>query len=114
MLAVRAGRLKNYKVLQKEGCAACVIMASEGYPTSYQKGFELSIPDALWPDVYVAGAAEKDGKLVTNGGRVLGVTARGETLREAVAAAYEKVEQIHFDNAFWRRDIGHRALELEE
>ena len=113
MLAVRAGRLKNYKALRKEGAAACVIMASEGYPTSYRKGFELTIPEALWPDVYVAGAALKDGKLVTNGGRVLGVTARGETLREAVDAAYAKVEQIHFENAFWRRDIGHRALELE-
>jgi phosphoribosylamine--glycine ligase len=114
MLAVRAGRLKNYKALQKEGCAACVVMASEGYPTSYKKGFELTIPESLWPDVYVAGAAVKDGKLVTNGGRVLGVTARAETLREALAKAYEKVEQIHFENAFWRRDIGHRALEPEE
>ena len=114
MLAVRAGRLKNYKTLQKEGCAACVVMASEGYPTSYKKGFELTIPESLWPDVYVAGAAVKDGKLVTNGGRVLGVTARAETLREALAKAYEKVEQINFENAFWRRDIGHRALEPEE
>ncbi len=114
MLAVRAGRLKNYKALQKEGSAACVVMASEGYPTSYKKGFELTIPESLWPDVYVAGAAVKDGKLVTNGGRVLGVTARAETLREALAKAYEKVEQIHFENAFWRRDIGHRALEPEE
>ena len=113
MLAVRAGRLKNYRALQREGAAACVIMASEGYPTSYRKGFELTIPESLRPDVYVAGAALKDGKLVTNGGRVLGVTARGETLREAVDAAYAKVEQIHFENAFWRRDIGHRALELE-
>ena len=114
MLAVRAGRLKNYKALQKEGCAACVVMASEGYPTSYKKGFELTIPESLWPDVYVAGAAIKDGKLVTNGGRVLGVIARAETLQEALAKAYEKVEQIHFENAFWRRDIGHRALELED
>ena len=113
MLAVRAGRLKNYRALQREGAAACVIMASEGYPTSYRKGFELTIPEALRPDVYVAGAALKDGKLVTNGGRVLGVTGRGETLREAVDAAYAKVKQIHFENAFWRRDIGHRALELE-
>ena len=114
MLAVRAGRLKDYRVRNREGAAACVVMASEGYPTAYKKGFEITIPEALREDVYVAGAALKDGKLVTNGGRVLGVTARGQNIREALAKAYEKVEQIHFENAFWRHDIGHRALELEE
>ena len=90
--------------------ACCVIMASAGYPQSYEKGFEITIPAAVAEGVYVAGAAIKDGKLVNSGGRVLGVTAVADTLQNAITAAYGKVDVIHFDNAFCRRDIGQRAL----
>ena len=90
--------------------ACCVIMASAGYPQSYEKGYEITIPEAVADSVYVAGAALKDGKLVNNGGRVLGVTSVADTLQDAIAASYAKVDTIHFDNAFCRRDIGQRAL----
>ena len=72
----------------------------------------LTIPEDLLDRVYVAGAALKDGVLVTNGGRVLGVTAAAADLKTALREAYAAVERIHFDNAFYRKDIGHRALEL--
>ena len=90
--------------------ACCVIMASAGYPQSYEKGYEITIPAAVADSVYVAGAALKDGKLTNNGGRVLGVTSVADTLQDAIAASYAKVDTIHFDNAFCRRDIGQRAL----
>ena len=83
-------------------------------PLAYEKGFELTIPDEINENVYVAGAVQKDGKLLTNGGRVLGATATAATLREAVDKAYAMVETIHFDNAFYRRDIGKRALMATE
>ena len=81
---------------------------------SYEKGFEITVPADAWPHVYVAGAREKDGKLVTSGGRVLGVTAVADTLRDALKQSYALVERIHFDNAFYRRDIGERALRAGE
>ena len=90
--------------------ACCVIMASAGYPQSYEKGYEITIPADVADSVYVAGASIKDGKLVNNGGRVLGVTSVADTLQDAIAASYAKVDVIHFDNAFCRRDIGQRAL----
>ena len=90
--------------------ACCVIMASAGYPQSYEKGYEITIPADVADSVYVAGASIKDGKLVNNGGRVLGVTSVADTLQDAIAASYAKVDTIHFDNAFCRRDIGQRAL----
>ena len=90
--------------------ACCVIMASAGYPQSYEKGYEITIPADVADSVYVAGAALKEGKLVNSGGRVLGVTAVSDTLQDAITAAYGKVDVIHFDNAFCRRDIGQRAL----
>nr|MBQ6241683.1 phosphoribosylamine--glycine ligase [Lachnospiraceae bacterium] len=113
MLAVRAGKLAEQLPLRlKPGAAACVIMASEGYPLSYKKGFPITIPEDLLDRVYVAGAAIKDGVLVTSGGRVLGVTAQAPDLKTALQEAYAAVDRIRFDNAFCRRDIGHRALEV--
>ena len=90
--------------------ACCVVLASKGYPGSYGKGYEITIPDGVRPNVYVAGAALKDGKLVTSGGRVLGVTAVEETLPEAVKSAYALAEQVTFENRYSRSDIGQRAL----
>jgi len=114
MQATTAGTLKNTDVSIKKGNACCVIMASNGYPVAYEKGFEIHIPEAIADDVYVAGAAEKNGKLVTSGGRVLGVTAVADTLGDAIKEAYRKVEQISFENAYFRRDIGKKASEWAE
>ena len=94
--------------------ACCVIMASKGYPASYEKGFEISMPDELAENVFVAGAKLENGKLVTNGGRVLGCTAVEETLSDAVSKSYKYVEKIHFGNAFYRKDIGAKALKAGE
>ena len=110
MQAVTEERLEETEVVFDRGYACCVVMASDGYPVSYEKGYEITIPEDLTDMTYVAGAALKDGRLVTNGGRVLGVTATAGTLSEAIEAAYAKVERIHFDNAYYRHDIGQRAL----
>ena len=111
MQAVTNETLADVEVkIATDKSACCVIMASAGYPQSYEKGFEITIPAAVAEGVYVAGAALKEGKLVNSGGRVLGVTAVADTLQNAITAAYGKVDVIHFDNAFCRRDIGQRAL----
>ncbi len=110
MQATTNGTLAQTEVKFADKNACCVIMASKGYPTAYEKGFAMTIPETLSENVYVAGAAIKDGILVTNGGRVLGATAVEDTLDKAIASAYAMVETIHFDNAFYRHDIGAKAL----
>ena len=114
MQSTTNGTLSETPVVFKQGAAACVVMASEGYPVSYKKGFPIDIPEDVLPHVYVAGAALKDGALVTSGGRVLGVTATGETLQGALDTAYARVSRITFDNMFFRHDIGGRALQAKE
>ena len=114
MKAVTEERLSEIDVEFSEESAACVIMASKGYPQSYEKGFEMTIPEDIENNVYVAGASLKDDKLLTNGGRVLGATAVENDLRSAVKSAYALVEKIHFDNAFYRNDIGAKALAVLE
>lgn len=94
--------------------ACCVIMASKGYPVSYKKGFEITIPETVKDRVYVAGAKMEDGKLLTSGGRVLGVTNIANTLKEAVELSYKDVEKITFDGATYRKDIGLKALKAGE
>lgn len=111
MQATTNGTLDQTEVKFKKGSACCVIMASAGYPSSYEKGFEMTIPASVKDSVYVAGATLDGTVLRTNGGRVLGVTATADTLPEAIKGAYKKVEEIHFDNAFYRHDIGKRAME---
>ena len=114
MLAVSNGTLKDTEVKFSEKSAACVIMASKGYPEAYDKGYEITIPKELSDSVYVAGARLSDGKLLTDGGRVLGVSAVDTSLENAVKLAYGGVEKIHFENAYYRRDIGARALLAEK
>ena len=114
MQAVTNGTLDMTEVKFKDENACCVIMASKGYPTSYDKGFEIDIPEAISDNVYVAGAEAKDGKLLTNGGRVLGATAVADTLENAIKASYSLVEQIKFDNSYYRNDIGAKALKAKE
>ena len=110
MQACRNGTLAETEVRFSKGAACCVIMASQGYPEHYEKGFEITIPAEAAPYVYVAGAKTENGRLLTSGGRVLGVTATAADLKSAVAQAYERVETIHFGNVFYRHDIGQRAL----
>ena len=110
MMAVRDGRLSEVPVEFSDEAAACVVMASGGYPVKYQSGYEISGLDekgqAEGVTVYHAGTKLIDGKFVTAGGRVLGVTATGKTLDEALAKAYAGVEKIHFTDAHYRKDIG--------
>ena len=70
----------------------------------------MTIPEDIAPDVYVAGAKLQDGKLLTNGGRVLGVTCTAPTLEEAISKSYNEVNKVHFGNAYYRKDIGAKAL----
>ena len=104
------GTLENVDIQWSEEAAACVVMASGGYPVKYEKGKVITGLDENGQlpgvTVYHAGTAEKDGQLVTSGGRVLGVTALAPTLDEALQKAYDAVEKIHFDGAHYRRDIG--------
>lgn len=114
MQAVTNETLANCEVKFADKNACCVIMASEGYPVKYEKGYEITIPEELEPNVFVAGAKLENGKLLTNGGRVLGVSTVKDTLGEAVNASYEAVSKIHFDNAYYRHDIGQKALNCKE
>ena len=115
MQATTNGTLDKTEVKFSDGAAACVILASGGYPLAYEKGKEITgltegQLDAADVTVYHAGTAIKEGKLVTNGGRVLGVTATAATLPEALKKAYAASESIHFDKLHKRSDIGARAL----
>ena len=114
MLATTEGNLEETEVRFSDESACCVIMASDGYPASYKKGFEINIPKDISDRVYIAGAAFDGDRLVTNGGRVLGVTAVEPTLESAVSSAYEAVKRIHFENSYYRKDIGKRALSAKE
>lgn len=110
MIHVAEGTLDEADVNFADDAACCVVMASSGYPKSYEKGYEIKIADDV-TDVYVAGAKlSEDGRLLTNGGRVLGVTERGQTIKEAIAKAYRSVEKVSFENAYYRNDIGQKAL----
>ncbi len=102
------GTLKDAEIKFADKSACCVVMASDGYPQKYDSGFEITMPKDK--NIYVAGAKLKDGKLLTAGGRVLGVTEVGENLQAAIAAAYETVKTVKFDNAYYRNDIGQKAL----
>lgn len=111
MLKIYDGKLSDAKVKFKDQCAACVVMASNGYPKKYETGFEITMPKDK--NIYVAGAKLNGGKLETSGGRVLGVTETAPTLGEAIDKAYAVVDTIDFANAYYRKDIGRRALMAE-
>ena len=109
--------LSDLDVEWSDDACACVIMASGGYPKSYPKGIEitgLSNGQLDGVTVYHAGTKLQDNKLVTSGGRVLGVTALGDTLENALKKSYDAVGKIHFEGAHYRRDIGKRALEANK
>ena len=113
-LAVCDGRLDKVTLEWDQRPAVCVVMASGGYPGSYEKGKKITgldeankIEDVV---VFHAGTTVSDGDIVTNGGRVLGVTARAETIGEAKEKAYRAVDKIKFDGAYCRRDIADKAI----
>ena len=114
MRATTEGTLDKVEVKFSDRNACCVIMASKGYPQSYEKGYEMVIEPEAAPCAFVAGAKLEDGKLLTNGGRVIGLTAVADTLGEAIEKSYRLVEKVHFDNAFFRHDIGQRAMRAFE
>ncbi len=114
MLACAEGRLKDCAVSWAEDHAITVVMAARGYPGDYEKGSEIrgldAMPEDSWRMVFHAGTARRDRKLVASGGRVLNVTARGDSLQAARDAAYAMVDAINWPGGFCRRDIGWRAL----
>ena len=114
MKATTNGTLKDTEVKFSKNSAACVVMASNGYPQKYETGKELKIADDIKNNVYVAGAKLSDDTLLTAGGRVLGVTAVADDLKSALSLAYERVNKVNFSNAFYRKDIGKKALEVLE
>jgi len=113
MLAVENGTLGEQEVVFSDKSACCVILASNGYPQKYNSGFELKIGD-IDGNAYVAGAKIKDGRLVTAGGRVVGVTAVADSLSEAVKKAYVESDKVDFENKYYRKDIGAKALKVLE
>ena len=111
MRACTDGTLADTEVRFSDKHACCVILASNGYPTSYKKGFEITMtPDAA-AHTFVAGAKLAGGKLVTSGGRVTGTTAIADTLEEAIKEAYRLSDGVKFEGAYRRSDIGQRALQ---
>ncbi len=111
MKACRDGKLGETEVKFSAGSACCVVLASAGYPESYEKGYEITVDADCEAEIYIAGAKLADGKLLTSGGRVLGVVTTADTLGEAVRKSYAQVGKVHFGNAYFRHDIGKRALE---
>ena len=111
------GRLDQIDLLFENNAAVCVVLASDGYPVSYEKGFAIDGLEAFDGSeeyfCFHAGTAQKDGQIVTNGGRVLGITAKGEDLKQARKKAYEATEWVKFENKYMRHDIG-RAIEEAE
>ncbi len=110
MQAVANERLSEVEVNFASDSACCVIGASQGYPGKYESGNEITVDCEIDGQLYIAGAKIADGKLVNAGGRVLGVTARAETLEDAIAKAYKEITKVSFSNMYYRRDIGQRAL----
>ena len=114
MRACTAGTLAETEVKFSSRSACCVVLASQGYPGKYETGFPLTMTPEAAAHTYIAGAKEKEGVLVTAGGRVAGVTAVADTLPEAIREAYRLAEGVQFANRYCRKDIGAKALETWE
>ena len=115
MQAVEEERLADCPVEFYDKYACCVVLASEGYPQKYKTGFPITVDDGFTGRLYCAGVKRNDDNVpVTAGGRVLGVTDVGDTLRQAIDKAYEQAAKVHFENAYCRKDIGQRALAAGE
>ncbi len=111
MQACTNGTLAETEVKFADKHACCVILASKGYPESYQKGYEITFTPEAEKATFVAGAKIENGKLLTNGGRVTGTTAIADSLESAIREAYRLCDGVQFENAYRRSDIGQRALQ---
>ncbi len=111
MQATTQGTLAETEVKFSQKSACCVVTASQGYPLAYEKGFEITMSEEASAHTFVAGAKLSEGKLLTSGGRVTGTTALADTLPQAIQEAYRLAEEVRFENAYRRSDIGKRALE---
>ena len=114
MQATTNGTLSADMVSFSDKHACCVVMASSGYPQAYKTGFPLTLPTDIDGDIFVAGAKREGDTLYTAGGRVLGVTAVADTLSAAIDKAYRLIPTVQFENAYYRRDIGQKALAAKE
>ena len=114
MRAVHDEELSEITIEWEDKACACVILASGGYPQKYHKGYEIDGLDDYGQvegvTIYHAGTAWKDGKYYTNGGRVLGVSAVGDTLEQALQLSYDKIKEIHFTDMYYRTDIGRKVV----
>ncbi len=115
LIASSEGRMGKYKLQSEEGYCVCIVLASEGYPDEFEKGKVISGLNDVDKDCLVFHAGTKNGigsgEVLSNGGRVLNVVARGETLKDAIDKAYRNADIIKFDNKYHRKDIGYRSLE---
>ncbi len=113
MMAVENECLSDVSVKFSSGAACCVVMASKGYPEKYETGFVMDIPSDTGAEVFCAGVKlNAEGKKISGGGRVLGITATADSLQNAVNKAYDAVKKISFENAYYRNDIGQKALNI--
>ena len=112
MRACTDGTLEGCEVKFSSGAACCVVSASDGYPGAYKSGYEITVDDDFNGELFVAGAKLEGGKVLTAGGRVLGVTACADNLADAVKLAYSESDKVHFENLYRRSDIGKRALSV--
>ena len=110
MQAVTNGALRADLVRFSSKSSCCVVMASNGYPGKYKTGYAITLPKASEGEIYLAGAKLENGRLTTAGGRVLGAVAVADPVEDAVKNAYRLVDAIQFDNAYYRHDIGRRAI----
>ena len=110
MQATTNGTLADTEVKFADKYACCVILASNGYPSSYKKGFEMTFTEEALASTFVAGAKLENDKLVTSGGRVTGTTAIADSLEEAIKEAYRLSDGVKFEGAYRRSDIGQKAL----
>lgn len=113
MMAVEDEKLSDINIEFENGACCCVIIASGGYPLNYKKGCEISFEDGIDAYVYHAGTKRDGDKLLTSGGRVLGISVRASNLENAIENAYEQVKKISFEDAFYRKDIGKKAMEAQ-
>ena len=113
MQATTNGTLAETEVKFSDRHACCVILASAGYPTAYQKGYEITMTPEAAEHTYIAGAKSENGKLLTSGGRVTGTTAVADSLEAAISEAYRISDGVRFQNAYRRSDIGQRALQAK-
>jgi phosphoribosylamine--glycine ligase len=112
--AIADKRLSDIKISWKKDCAVCVVLASGGYPGKIEKGFEIKgLENVTEPDVFVyhAGTKSENGRILTSGGRVLGITATAGDIKSAVGKAYENVKKVSFQNMHYRKDIAKKAIE---